>query len=181
MDPNCIFCRILAGEIPGDFVHRGDTVSAFRDIHPVALNILNVKRDGKFLLPSVLDSNRLLSGNATYGREREQVNAFPTFFNSWSGSGSIEHNFTGNDRLRLNYIKSQQFVEEAFPWANSSVSPTLGLTPGYVASLSHLHTFGPGWVNELRGGMFELYNTRISKFRDIFNSTLGIYILSKKP
>ena len=65
-----------------------------RDIHPVALNILNVKRDGKFLLPSVLDSNRLLSGNATYGREREQVNAFPTFFNSWSGSGSIEHNFT---------------------------------------------------------------------------------------
>ena len=146
-----------------------------RDIHPVALNILNVKRDGKFLLPSVLDSNRLLSGNATYGREREQVNAFPTFFNSWSGSGSIEHNFTGNDRLRLNYIKSQQFVEEAFPWANSSVSPTLGLTPGYVASLSHMHTFGPGWVNELRGGMFELYNTRISKFRDIFNSTLGIY------
>ncbi len=48
-----------------------------------------------------------MSGNATYGREREQVNFFPTFFNSWSGSGPIEHNLTGKDRLRLNYIKSQ--------------------------------------------------------------------------
>ena len=118
--------------------------------------------------------NRLLPGNATFGREREQVNAFPTFFNSWSGSLSLEHNFSSSDRLRLNYIKSQQYVEEAFPWANSSVSPTLGLTPGYVTSLSHIHTFGPHWTNELRGGFFELFNTRISKFRDIFNSTLGI-------
>ena len=144
------------------------------DIHPVAINILNVKRNGKFLLPSVTSANRLLPGNATFGREQEQVNAFPTFFNSWSGSLSLEHNFSSSDRLRLNYIKSQQYVEEAFPWANSSVSPTLGLTPGYVTSLSHIHTFGPHWTNELRGGFFELFNTRISKFRDIFNSTLGI-------
>ncbi len=145
------------------------------DIHPVAINILNVKRNGQLLLPSVGSGNRLLPGNATYGREREQVNAFPTFFNSWSGSLSLEHNFAGNDRLRLSYVKSQQFVEEAFPWANSSVSPTQGQTPGYVASLSHLHTFGPQWINEVRGGFFELYNTRISKYKDIFNSTLGIH------
>ena len=43
-----------------------------------------------------------------------------------------------------------------------------------MTSLSHIHTFGPHWTNELRGGFFELFNTRISKFRDIFNSTLGI-------
>ena len=145
------------------------------DINPVAINILNVKRSGQLLLPSVTATNRLLPGNATFGQEREQVNAFPTFFNSWAGSGTLEHNFNSNDRVRLNYIRSQQFVEEAFPWANSSVSPTLGLTPGYVASLSHTHTFGPYWTNELRGGFFELFNTRISKFRDIFNSTLGIF------
>ena len=75
----------------------------------------------------------------------------------------------------MNYIKSQQLVEEAFGWANSSPSPTQGLTPGYVASLSHTHTFGPSWINDLRGGFFELFNTRISKHRDILNSTLGIY------
>ncbi len=33
---DCLFCRIIAGEIPGDFVHRGERVSAFRDINPVA-------------------------------------------------------------------------------------------------------------------------------------------------
>ena len=177
--------RFPADQIPGLERKFFDSVAnpqapVFRrltaaDIHPVAINILNVKRNGKLLLPSVTDANRLLPGNATYGSEREQVNAFPTSFNSWSGSLSLEHNFSGNDRLRLGYVKSKQTVEEAFPWANSSESPTLGLTPGYLASLSHIHTFGPAWVNELRGGFFELNNTRISKFRDIFNSTLGIY------
>jgi hypothetical protein len=145
------------------------------DIHPVAINILNQKRDGKFLLPSASNGSNILPGNGSYGREVELIQSFPTSFNSWSGSGTLEHNFSEKDRLRLNYIKSQQVVEEAFGWASSSPSPTQGLTPGYVASLSHIHTFGPTWVNDLRGGFFELYNTRISKYRDIFNSTLGIY------
>jgi hypothetical protein len=145
------------------------------DIHPVAVNILNQKRDGRFLLPSASAGTNILPGNGSYGREVELIQSFPTFFNSWSGSGTLEHNFSDNDRLRLNYIKSQQVVEEAFGWANSSPSPTQGLTPGYVASLSHVHTFGPNWINDLRGGFFELFNTRISKYRDINNSTLGIY------
>lgn len=33
---DCIFCKIIAGEIPGDIVYRSDTVVAFRDIHPAA-------------------------------------------------------------------------------------------------------------------------------------------------
>jgi outer membrane receptor protein involved in Fe transport len=37
-----------------------------------------------------------------------------------------------------------------------------------------VHTFGPSWINDLRGGFVELYNTRISKCRDITNSSLGI-------
>ncbi len=174
--------RFPAEQIPGleQKFFTSTSPAVFRrltaaDIHPVAINVLNVRRAGNLLLPSVNDSNRLLPGTATYGREREQVNAFPTFFNSWSGSLSLEHNFASNDRLRLSYIKSQQFVEEAFPWANSSTSPTQGQTPGYTASLSHLHTFGPRWTNELRGGFFELFNTRVSRYKDIFNSTLGIF------
>jgi hypothetical protein len=146
------------------------------DIHPVAINVLNQKRGGRFLLPSADPARMpLLPPTSTFGAERELIQSFPTFFNSWSGSASIEHHFSANDRLRLGYVKSSQFVEEAFGWANSSPSPTQGQTPGYVASLSHLHTFGPRWVNELRGGFFELHNTRISKFRDITNATLGIY------
>ena len=32
---NCIFCRILAGEMPASFVYRDDLVAAFMDIQPV--------------------------------------------------------------------------------------------------------------------------------------------------
>jgi histidine triad (HIT) family protein len=36
MDPVCLFCRIVAGEIPADTVHEDDRVLAFRDINPQA-------------------------------------------------------------------------------------------------------------------------------------------------
>jgi len=36
MSEHCVFCKILAGEIPGDFVYRDNEIAAFRDINPVA-------------------------------------------------------------------------------------------------------------------------------------------------
>ena len=33
---NCLFCKILSGEIPSTCVYEDDTVYAFRDIHPQA-------------------------------------------------------------------------------------------------------------------------------------------------
>ena len=36
MDPDCLFCRIIKGEIPADKVAETDTVLAFRDIAPKA-------------------------------------------------------------------------------------------------------------------------------------------------
>jgi histidine triad (HIT) family protein len=35
-DTDCLFCRIVQGEIPADVVHRDDEVVAFRDINPRA-------------------------------------------------------------------------------------------------------------------------------------------------
>ena len=35
-DPACLFCRIVAGEIPSDRLHEDDLVIAFRDINPRA-------------------------------------------------------------------------------------------------------------------------------------------------
>ena len=34
--PDCLFCRIVAGEIPSDRVHEDEEVLAFRDINPQA-------------------------------------------------------------------------------------------------------------------------------------------------
>ena len=36
MSSDCLFCKILAGEIPADLVYESDTAVAFRDINPQA-------------------------------------------------------------------------------------------------------------------------------------------------
>jgi histidine triad (HIT) family protein len=35
-DPDCLFCKIVAGRLPCDRVHEDDEVLAFKDIHPQA-------------------------------------------------------------------------------------------------------------------------------------------------
>lgn len=35
-DETCLFCKIIAGEIPSDTVFEDDTIVAFNDINPVA-------------------------------------------------------------------------------------------------------------------------------------------------
>ena len=45
-DPDCVFCKIVAGEIPSTRVHEDDTIVAFRDIAPRApTHIIVVPRD----------------------------------------------------------------------------------------------------------------------------------------
>ncbi len=33
---DCIFCKIIAGDIPADIIYRDDNILAFRDISPLA-------------------------------------------------------------------------------------------------------------------------------------------------
>jgi histidine triad (HIT) family protein len=35
-EPDCLFCRILSGDIPADIVYESDATIAFRDINPQA-------------------------------------------------------------------------------------------------------------------------------------------------
>jgi histidine triad (HIT) family protein len=44
-DSDCLFCRIVAGEIPSTVVHENATTFAFRDLHPqAATHVLIVPR-----------------------------------------------------------------------------------------------------------------------------------------
>jgi histidine triad (HIT) family protein len=50
---DCIFCKILAGEIPSDTVYQDDELFAFRDINPVApTHVLIIPRKH---IPTLLD------------------------------------------------------------------------------------------------------------------------------
>jgi histidine triad (HIT) family protein len=45
-ETDCLFCKIVSGEIPGDVVHRTEHTVAFRDINPQApLHVLVVPRE----------------------------------------------------------------------------------------------------------------------------------------
>ena len=60
-DPNCIFCKILGGEIPSDQVYSDEMVTAFRDINPVApVHIL--------IIP-----NKHIPDNNAFGDEDEPI------------------------------------------------------------------------------------------------------------
>ena len=63
MASDCIFCRIVAGEIPAGIVYQDDTVIAFRDLSPQApIHILVVPREHLASVADLDDSRISLAG-----------------------------------------------------------------------------------------------------------------------
>ena len=60
---DCLFCRIIAGEIPGDFVHQDELVVAIRDISPKApTHILLMPREHIVAAADLTDENGPMLG-----------------------------------------------------------------------------------------------------------------------
>lgn len=61
-DENCIFCKIISGEIPSQMVYEDDWMCVFRDIEPKAkVHLLAVpKRHFKLLADRFEDESELL-------------------------------------------------------------------------------------------------------------------------
>ncbi len=159
-------------EDPARLIFRQLTAA---DIHPVAINILNQKRDGKLLIPSPTGNQPLLRGNGTFGQEFLQQQVVPTELKAASGFVSLQHRIGDSNNTRFTLTHAKQDVQEAFGWADASPSPTLGQTPAWLGGISNSHTFRSRVLHEANIGYYDLQNTRISKNRDILNSTLGIY------
>lgn len=65
MADNCIFCRIVSGDISTDFVHQDDHVVVFRDIQPQApVHLLVVPRQHIEALADLEDEHRDIAGRA---------------------------------------------------------------------------------------------------------------------
>lgn len=64
MAQSCIFCRIIAGELPGEFVYRDEQAVAFKDINPVApSHTLVVPREHIESLASLESEHAPLAGH----------------------------------------------------------------------------------------------------------------------
>ena len=70
---SCLFCRLIAGEIPSQRVHEDADVLAFRDIHPQApVHVLVVPKVHVASLHELADAalaGKLLAGAAEVARK----------------------------------------------------------------------------------------------------------------
>ncbi len=94
----CLFCRIIAGELPADVVLRNDDVIAIRDIEPQApthvlvipirhfTNLQELSAQAPELLPALVD------GAAAVAAQAGLSNAYRLVFNTGAAVGqSVLH------------------------------------------------------------------------------------------
>lgn len=98
-DSNCLFCKIIAGDIPGEFVHQDDRCVAIRDINPQApTHVLVIplehmesldeaSQKDEVLLGHLLRVAARLANDAGYGES-----GYRTVINTGAGAGqSVFH------------------------------------------------------------------------------------------
>jgi histidine triad (HIT) family protein len=96
-EENCLFCRIIEGKIPGDFVHQDDRCVVIRDINPQApMHVLVIPREH---MESLADASQkeegllghLLRVGARVANEQERE-SYRTVINTGAESGqSVFH------------------------------------------------------------------------------------------
>lgn len=63
MKEDCIFCKIIKGEIPSDKVYEDDDILAFKDIHPAApVHILIIPKKHIAKLTELTEQDQALVG-----------------------------------------------------------------------------------------------------------------------
>lgn len=97
MTSDCVFCKIVAGDVPASFVHHGENVVAFEDIAPVMpVHVLVIP---KVCVPSVAELGRMspetLAEMATVAQQVADERcdgAFRWVFNTGAAAGqSVFH------------------------------------------------------------------------------------------
>ena len=97
LDSQCLFCRIILGEIPADIVFRNDNVVAFNDINPQApthvllVPTLHVENAAELAQLSPTITAELFSAAAAIATQRG-LSGHRTLFNTGADAGqSVFH------------------------------------------------------------------------------------------
>jgi len=91
---NCLFCKILSGDIPADIVYESETAIAFRDINPQApTHLVIIPRKHIETINDIVEEDEVLVGSL-YSAAREIAAAegiaedgFRTVMNCNEGAG----------------------------------------------------------------------------------------------
>lgn len=90
---DCIFCKIVAGEIPADIVHQDEEVIVFRDINPKAdVHLLLVPKAHVASLDELTAEHdaliaRMLRMLPQLAREQGLDHGYRTIINTGAGGG----------------------------------------------------------------------------------------------
>ena len=94
MEKDCIFCKIIKGEIPTEFVHQDDNLVVFKDINPLApVHLLIVPKRHIRSINDLTDADREIVAEliitARQMAERFSINesGYRIFFNVEKGGG----------------------------------------------------------------------------------------------
>lgn len=106
---DCIFCKIIAKEVPSDMIYQDDQVVVFRDIHPKArVHLLVVAREHIKSLFDIKQNHANLLGHMLLLLPKLAISegltsGFRTVINTGSGGGQeIDHihfHLLGNGKL----------------------------------------------------------------------------------
>ncbi len=102
-DIDCLFCRIVDGEVPADVVYETDVVIAFRDTTPQApVHVLVVPKNHYDDIVEIADVDDELLGDivraAVVVAEREHIDesGFRLAFNTGAGAGQAIFHLHGH-------------------------------------------------------------------------------------
>lgn len=98
-DSNCLFCKIVDGQIPGEFVHKDDKCVVIRDINPQApTHVLVIPREHMESLDDASAGDEQLLGHLlrvgarVANQEGLGDNGYRTIINTGAGAGqSVFH------------------------------------------------------------------------------------------
>jgi histidine triad (HIT) family protein len=110
MIDSCIFCKIVAGQAPGEIVYRDERVTAFKDVHPAApVHLLIVPNLHLISLNRINEEDASLLGHmiiiARKLAEQQQVsqNGYRLIFNTGPDAGQTVYHLhlhlLGGERL----------------------------------------------------------------------------------
>ncbi len=94
-DPNCLFCKIIAGKLPSDQVYSDDEVVVFKDIHPQApVHLLVVPREHIASLNELEEKHDKLLAHMLrllpkLAKQYDLNDGFRTVINTGSGGGQV--------------------------------------------------------------------------------------------
>ena len=90
--PDCLFCKIVAGDIPAEILHEGERTVAFRDINPQApLHALVIPRDHESNAAATAAADAAtfaeIATTAKAVAEAEGYDDYRLVFNTGAGAG----------------------------------------------------------------------------------------------